>query len=164
MMQALKKLILGCCLLAVAGCGFHLRGAASLPESLNTIYVQGVNLHQGFGLSLKRALTRNGVTVLEDYQQGASVLTILQHRVDQRVLSVGSDAKVSEYEIQGLLTYKVTDGQGQILADVDSIEASTDYVFDQDAVLGKGEELRQLTEQINQQMLSNMLRRLEALK
>ena len=81
-------------LLVIAGCGFHLRGTATIPASLQIMYVQGVNMQQGLGLELKRALTRNDVTVRNDYQQSTAVLTILDNRFQRRVLSVGSDAKV----------------------------------------------------------------------
>jgi LPS-assembly lipoprotein len=151
-------------LLVIAGCGFHLRGTATIPASLYTLYVQGVNMQQGLGHELKRALTRNGVTVRNDYQQGTAVLTILDNRFQRRVLSVGSDAKVSEYELHGIVTFKVSDGDGKVLADSQTVEARRDYQFDQNQVLGKDEEERLLKEQLNQQLVQSILRRLSVLK
>ncbi|MDQ7072533.1 MAG: LPS assembly lipoprotein LptE [Gammaproteobacteria bacterium] len=150
-------------LLVIAGCGFHLRGSATLPVSLQTMYVQGVNMKQGLGLELKRGLTRNGVTVRNEYQQGTAVLTILDNRFQRRVLSVGSDAKVSEYELHGSVTFKVSDGDGKVLADSQTVEARRDYQFDQNQVLGKDEEERLLKEQLNQQLVQSILRRLSVL-
>jgi LPS-assembly lipoprotein len=150
-------------LLIIAGCGFHLRGTATIPASLQTLYVQGVNMQQGLGLELKRTLTRNGVTVRNDYQQGTAVLTILDNRFQRRVLSVGSDAKVSEYELHGIVTFKVSDGDGKVLADSQTVEARRDYQFDQNQVLGKDEEERLLKEQLNQQLVQSILRRLSVL-
>lgn len=149
--------------LVIAGCGFHLRGTATIPASLQTLYVQGVNMQQGLGLELKRALTRNGVTVRNDYQQGTAVLTILDNRFQRRVLSVGSDAKVSEYELHGTVTFKVSDDEGKVLADSQTVEARRDYQFDQNQVLGKDEEERLLKEQLNQQLVQSILRRLSVL-
>ena len=149
--------------LVIAGCGFHLRGTATIPASLQTLYVQGVNMQQGLGLELKRGLTRNGVTVLSNYQQGSAVLTILDSKFQRRVLSVGSDAKVSEYELHGTVTFKVSDGEGKVLADSQTVEAQRDYQFDQNQVLGKDEEERLLKEQLNQQLVQSILRRLSVL-
>jgi len=149
--------------LVIAGCGFHLRGTATIPASLQTLYVQGVNMQQGLGLELKRGLTRNGVTVLSDYQQGSAVLTILDSKFERRVLSVGSDAKVSEYELHGIVNFKVSDGDGKVLADSQTVEAQRDYQFDQNQVLGKDEEERLLKEQLNQQLVQSILRRLSVL-
>lgn len=163
MKRYLLNIVVGFTLLAVAGCGFQLRGSANIPASLQTMYVQGVNMQQGLGLELKRGLTRNGVTVLSDYQQDNAVLTILDNKFERRVLSVGSDAKVSEYELHGIVTFKVSDGEGKVLADSQTVEALRDYQFDQNQVLGKDEEERLLKEQLNQQLVQSILRRLSVL-
>jgi len=163
MKRYLLNIVVGFTLLAVAGCGFQLRGSANIPASLQTMYVQGVNMQQGLGLELKRGLTRNGVTVINDYQQDSAVLTILDNKFERRVLSVGSDAKVSEYELHGIVTFKVSDGEGKVLADSQTVEALRDYQFDQNQVLGKDEEERLLKEQLNQQLVQSILRRLSVL-
>ena len=124
-------------LLIIAGCGFHLRGAVNLPESIKTMYVQGLNLQRGVGLTLKRHLISNGIVVVEDYQKGNAVLDILENKYERRVLSVGSSAKVSEYELYGRITFKVTDGSGAVLTEEQSVEAQKDYQFNQDEV-GRG--------------------------
>ncbi len=49
MKRYLAKLFIGFSLLAITACGFHLRGSADLPMSLQTMYVQGVNMQQGLG-------------------------------------------------------------------------------------------------------------------
>ncbi|MDH5357217.1 MAG: LPS assembly lipoprotein LptE [Gammaproteobacteria bacterium] len=164
MNRSLLSVFVGLSLFLLASCGFHLRGSATLPDSLKTMYVQGVNLQQGLGLELKRTLTRNGVTVVSDYQQGTAVLTVTENKVERRVLSVGSDAKVSEYGLHGLITFNVSDGQGQVLTKSQQVEAQRDYRFDQEQVLGKDEEERLLREQLDQQLVQGILRRLSALK
>ena len=163
MKRYLQRLFIGLSLMAVAGCGFHLRGTANIPVSLQIMYVQGVSMQQGLGLELKRGLTRNGVTVINGYQEGRAVLTILSNKFERRVLSVGSDAKVSEYELNGIVTFKVSDGEGKVLSDSQTVEAQRDYQFDQDQVLGKDEEERLLQEQLNQQLVQSILRRLSVL-
>ncbi|MDT8370496.1 MAG: LPS assembly lipoprotein LptE [Gammaproteobacteria bacterium] len=150
--------------LAVVGCGFHLRGAADLPANLKTMYIQGTDIQQDFGLALKRALSANGVTVLTDYQQGSAVLTVLENKTERRVLSVGTDAKVSEYGLHGSVRFKVSDDQGQVILDQQSVEAQRDYQFNQDQVLASGNEESALREQLNQQLAQSVLRRLSVLK
>ena len=151
-------------LLIIAGCGFHLRGAVNLPESIKTMYVQGLNLQRGVGLTLKRHLISNGIVVVEDYQKGNAVLDILENKYERRVLSVGSSAKVSEYELYGRITFKVTDGSGAVLTEEQSVEAQKDYQFNQDEVLGAGEEESVLREELEQRLVRSIMRRLEAIK
>ena len=151
-------------LIVLARCGFHLRGSADLVDSLKVMYIQGVNLKQGLGLELKRNLTRNDVSVLANYQEGSAVLTIVENKVERRVLSVGSDAKVSEYELFGTVKFNISDKNGQLLAENQQVEARRDYQFDQDQVLGKEEEEHLLREQLNQQLAQSIVRYLSALK
>jgi len=164
MKRSLTQVLLSFMLVTLVGCGFHLRGAADIPDSLKTIYVQGVDLNSGLGRELKLALTRNDVNVVTSYQDDAAVLTILENSIERRVLSVGSDAKVSEYELFGTAKFTIVDSQGQALAEQQEVHAIRDLQFDQDQVLGKVEEAQALREQINQQMVQSILTRLSVLK
>jgi LPS-assembly lipoprotein len=161
---SLSHVLLSFMLVVLVGCGFHLRGAADIPDTLKTMYVQGVDLNSGLGRELKLALTRNGVNVVTSYQDDAAVLTIIENSIERRVLSVGSDAKVSEYELFGTAKFTIVDSQGQALAEQQEVHASRDLQFDQDQVLGKVEEAQLLREQINQQMVQSILTRLSVLK
>jgi LPS-assembly lipoprotein len=164
MSRYLSHGILGFMLIVLAGCGFHLRGAADLPSHLKSMYVQGVDTQRDFGLALKRALKSNDVMVLDAYQTGAAVLTIVDNSFERQVLSVGSDAKVSEYELLGRVTFKVSDDKGNLMLSEQTIEAQRDYQFDQNQVLASDNQERALREQLNQQLAQSILRRLSALK
>ena len=164
MNRALLNSFVGLLLVVIAGCGFHLRGAATLPDSLKLMYVQGINLQRGLGLELKRSLESNDVTVINDYQEGSAVLTILDNNYERRVLSVGSDAKVSEYQLYGSLQLKVTDNTNQVVIESDKVEALRDYRFDQEQVLASDQEEALLRQELNQQLVQGVLRRLSALK
>lgn len=164
MSRSLFNVFMGLLFVAIAGCGFHLRGAANLPDSLKQIYVQGINLKQGLGLTLQRGLKQNGVDVVSDYQKESAVLTILDNRFERRVLSVGSNAKVSEYELYGLLKFKITDGEGKLIVEPQTLEAIRNYQFDQTQVLSSDSEEALLRENLNQQLVQSLLRRLSAVK
>ena len=165
MMRYLSNLMMTVMLLSLVGCGFQLRGSADLASGLKTMYLQGIDLTQGVGKSLKRGLAFNGVDVVELYQDGAAILTVLDHKVDRRVLSVsGGNAKVSEYQLHGVMTYQVTDDKGVLLSKPQTIEAFRDYRFDENQVLAKAEEEQQLREDLEQQLVQTLLRRLSAIK
>ncbi len=164
MKRYLSNTVVIVALMIIAGCGFQLRGAVELPESIKTMYVQGLNLQRGIGRTLKRHLVSNGIVVMDDYQKGNAVLDILENKTERRVLSVGSNAKVREYELYGRLTFKVTDGSGNVLAEEQSVEAQQDYQFNQDEVLATGEEENALREELEQRLVRSLMRRLEAIK
>ena len=164
MNRTLIQVFLGFVLLTLAGCGFQLRGTATVPEHLKTMYIQGIDLQQDLGRELKRGLQGNDVLVLDSYQQGSAILTVLDNTFERRVLSVGSDAKVSEYDLYRSLTYKITDENGQVLSADQKLIAQRDYQFDQDKVLASEQEEAELRKQLNQQLVQSVLRRLTALK
>ena len=164
MSRSLLNVFIGLLLVAIAGCGFQLRGAVPLPDSMKLMYVQGINVQQGLGLALKRGLKQNGIQVVNDYEKDSAILTVLENKFERRVLSVGNNAKVSEYELYGALTFKVTDGQGKLLVEPEQLEAIRDYQFDQTQVLSSDGEEAILHEQLNQQLVDSLLRRLSAVK
>ncbi|HCD06259.1 MULTISPECIES: LPS assembly lipoprotein LptE [unclassified Methylophaga] len=159
----LKKLVIAVLCTMVAACGFQLRGAADLPESIQTMHIQGISMREGLGLELKRTLRRNGINVIDDYSEGAAVLSFLKNRYERRVLSVGGNAKVSEYELILEVTFQLTDKQQNKLIDNESLEARRDYQFDQEQVLGRDGEERLLREEMDKQVSQAILRRLAAL-
>lgn len=164
MTRSLSSVFVIFMLIVLAGCGFHLRGEAIIPDSLKVIYIQGVEMNRDLGRELKQSLTRNGVIVVSDYQQDSAILTIVEYKVDRRVLSVGSDAKVNEVELYGFAEFKVIDAEGQVLSDQQRVEARRDLQFDQNQVIGTTEEARLLRQQLDQQLVQSILRRLAAIK
>lgn len=156
---------IGLLLITLAGCGFQLRGHASVPEALKTLYIQGVNTQQDhFGLQLKREMSRNGIRVVDEYEEGAAIFTVLQNRFVRHVLSVGSDAKVREFELETWVVYQVTDENGELIGEKQRVEARRDYQFDRNQILAMDEQERVLREDLNKQMVQSILRRLSALK
>jgi len=164
MTRSLSSVFVIFMLLVLASCGFHLRGQATIPDHLKVIYIQGVEMNKNLGSELKKSLTRNGVTVVSESQKDSALLTIVEYKVDRRVLSVGSDAKVSEVELYGFVKFKVSDAQGRILSDEQKVEARRDFQFDQNQVIGTTEEGRSIRQQLDQQLVQSMLRRLAAIK
>lgn len=164
MSRSLLNVFVGLLLVAVVGCGFQLRGPVPLPDSLKVMYLQGINTQQSLGLALKRGLKQNGVLVVNDYEKNSAVLTVLENTFERRVLSVGNNAKVNEYELYRVLKFKVTDGDGKVLVEPQRLEAIRDYQFDQTQVLSSDGEEAILHEELNQQLVQSLLRVISAVK
>jgi LPS-assembly lipoprotein len=92
------------------------------------------------------------------------VLKIIENKFNRRVLSVGSTAKVSEYELYALIRFSVLDAQGKTLAEGQSVEAQRDYQFNEGEVLGRESEEALLRDQLNKELVQSILRRLSAIK
>jgi len=164
MKRVVSNSVVAFLLMLIMGCGFHLRGAADLSDNLKVMHIEGVNLQRDIGLYLKRGLVSNGIIVVEQAQADSAVLKIIENKFDRRVLSVGSNAKVSEYELYALIRFSVMDAQGKTLAEGQSVEAQRDYQFDEGEVLGRESEEALLRDQLNQELVQSILRRLSAIK
>ena len=164
MKRVVSNSVVAFLLMLIMGCGFHLRGAADLSDNLKVMHIEGVNLQRDIGLYLKRGLVSNGIIVVEQAQADSAVLKIIENKFDRRVLSVGSNAKVSEYELYALIRFSVMDAQGKTLAEGQSVEAQRDYQFDEGEVLGRESEEALLRDQFNQELVQIILRRLSAIK
>ncbi len=164
MKRVVSNSVVAFLLMVMVGCGFHLRGAADLSDSLKTMYIEGVSLQRGMGLYLKRGLISNGIVVVEQPKQHAAILKIIDNQFDRRVLSVGSNAKISEYELYALIRFSVIDAEGNTLAAPQQVEAQRDYQFDENEVLGREAEEDLLRDELNKELVQSMLRRLSAIK
>ena len=145
-------------------CGFHLRGAASVPDTVKTIYIQGVNIRDEFGLHLKRNLTRNGITVVSDYREGAALMSFTRNRLERRVMTVGvQTAEVAEYELILEVEFDVSDANQNKLIENEFFEARRDYQFDPQQMLGRDSEEELLRQEMYEQLSQAILRRLSVL-
>ena len=151
-------------LMLLIGCGFHLRGAIDYSDSLKSMYVEGISLQRGIGLYLKRGLKSNGIEVLDTYQKGSAVLKVTETKHDRRVLSVGSSAKISEYELYSSISFSLTDSHGKILAGPQQVHAQRDFQFNENQVLARESEEASLRQHLNKELVQGVLRGLSAIK
>lgn len=138
-------------------------GSGEIPAELELIYVQGVNLQRDLGLELRRSLTRNGFTVVDSYQEGAAVLSIIANNFERRVLSVSASGKVNEYELERHIVIQLVDANSTMLIDSERFESRRELQFDPDEVIGIDEEQRMLEAQMYQQLVQSIMRRLSVL-
>lgn len=150
-------------ILMLAACGFQLRGAADLPASLQTMHIQGISLRSELGIELKQTLERNGIRIVEAYEEGVALFSIKQNRFTRQVLSVGADGRANEYELTQVLVVRVTDAEEGVRMEDERFEARRDYQYDPIQVLGREDEERLLREDMNKQLSQAILRRLDAL-
>ena len=102
-----RCLIVSALALALAGCGFHLRGQATLP--FNTLYVQAAPLSP-FALQLKRAVQSGSLTkIIDRPEQAEAILQILQELQEKEILSLGAGGRVREFQLRYRVQFRLTD-------------------------------------------------------
>ena len=134
-------------LLVVAGCGFQLRGMATVPPEMARTYIETSDPRSLFYRRLRENLRTAGVEVVESIADAGAVFSIVSDDTGQRVLSVSARNVPTEFEVYYTVTYGLQAGQ-QILLPVRSQTLTRDYTWDETLVLGKEKEEQLLREAI----------------
>ena len=162
----LRRLSLAVCAvaaLALAGCGFHLRKEANLPASMKQVHIQISDPSSPLAKDLAKALPRSGTEVVDTVAPGVAVMNISANAFSTDVLSVGGNARATEYSLRYHVEFEVQDAGGTALLPKQTIELSRDFTFDASQALGVAAEVDLLTQELQRDMTQTILRRLEAI-
>jgi len=148
--------------LLLAGCGFHLRGTATLP--FNTLYVQAPPLSP-FALQLKRAVQAGSSTkVIERADQAEAILQILTEVPEKEILSLGGGGRVREFQLRYRVQFRLTDAQNREHIPATEIILKRDYSFNDEQVLSKESEEALLYRDMRTDAVYQLVRRLQTAK
>ena len=84
--------------------------------------------------------------------------------LDRRVLAVGTAGGVEEYELQYQVDMTPKSPDGKVLQETDNVDLSTDYQYDDTALLAKSEEQEQHINDMRESAVREMLRHLQRVK
>jgi len=145
--------------LALAGCGFHLRGTAQIP--FETIYIPGAT---PLAVELRRNVTASSGTRLADAPKNAqAVLAFTAEAREKVILSFTSAGKVNEYRLRYRVGFRVTDPNGaQVFLPSSEILLTRDMTFNDQQVIAKENEEALLYRDMQTDMVQQIMRRLAA--
>jgi LPS-assembly lipoprotein len=149
-------------LVMATGCGFQLRGQASLPSAMDTTWLAVPDATSEFARELALLLRGNGVTLADAPGQEAAELRILEERITRRALTISGDARVREFEVVFDLRFSLTAADGEVLLPPESLRLERDFQFDEQEILGAATEEELLREDLRRSMAAALIRRLEA--
>lgn len=151
-------------MLALAGCGFELRGQFTIPDELEPIHISSEGGSR-VADELRRMLISNDVRLVDEPEEARSEIAILGENRQRRVLTVNPDtAQVDEYELRYTTNWilRETDEDQRPLLGRETIESLRDYAYDSTAVLAKESEQEILIENMQQDAALRILYRLQA--
>ena len=162
-MRAIFRLTFLTMLIAlVAGCGFQLRGAYSLPYESLFVAVADTSL---VGANLKRAIRASGSTRLADTAADAQATFLpTAEAKDPVVLSYSSSGRVREKRLRYLYGYRIVDSKGRDLVLPGQVELSRDLTYADSDVLAKTQEEDLLWRDMETDLVQQLMRRLAAAK
>lgn len=146
----------------VAGCGFQLRGAYSLPYE--SLYVSGADYSPVIA-GLKRAIRASGSARLADTAQDAQATFVPTiESKDTVTLSYSSSGRAREKRLRYLYGYRVIDGKGRDLVLPSQVELYRDLTYADSDVLAKTQEEELLWRDMESDLVQQLMRRLAATK
>jgi LPS-assembly lipoprotein len=148
--------------LVLSACGFHLRSAVELPPVLQDTYLESKTPYTGMARALRTQLERSGANVLESREHASAVLTVVRERAENRVLSVGSRGKATEYELVDEITFSLSDAAGKVLVEPQTVRVTRDLVFDPNELLGKLSEAESYHVEMRDSLARQVLMRIDA--
>lgn len=147
--------------LALAACGFHLRGNAQLPASMQRVHLD-ISGNQDLQRRLARALQISGVTVEDVAGPGIAELRVPVAAFSTETVSAGGYSRISEFAVRYQVQFEVTDAAGQVLVPSQRIDMSREYSYDATNTVGNSSQVQEIQRSLNDDMVQSILFRLQA--
>lgn len=161
-LHQLMRMVFLCVLsVSLSACGFKLRGAVDLPADLQKIYIVG-SVSSDLVLDLKDSL-QYSAEVVNQQADADAILNIVQEDSKNRTLSVDSNGRIREAELQYSVTYNVKKTNGDTVIENETLLLARDYINDENDVIGRTNESNIITRDLKRDAAQQILRRLHAL-
>ncbi|WP_273438531.1 LPS assembly lipoprotein LptE [Sedimenticola selenatireducens] len=154
--------LLSLTLLLLQGCGFQLRGSVALPSNIGPVYIQGLGEYDELRRELSQILSFSDIALATESKGAASTLKIDNRSSDRRVLSVDGNGNVAEYELHEGARFALIAADGTALVEPQMVNTITTYMNSETQVLGKQQEEGTLRRDLQRDLASQIMRRLQA--
>lgn len=149
------------CLLALGACGFHLKAATPLP--FHQIYTN-INLDSAFGARLERIVSANSPNTRFIRERSEADVYLHQISENQRLrqLSIDTEGRVEEYELNLDFTFELLDPAGHVLLAPTTLHSIRELPYNDRIVQAKESEITRTFKDMRQSLIDQILRRLSA--
>jgi LPS-assembly lipoprotein len=149
--------------LALAGCGFKMRGVQELPfKSI------ALNLPPSspLGIELARSIrTGTHTEVVTDPQKAGAIFDLLaEARGEHTNVLVNGQGRVTDYTLRYRLRFRVRDSKNREMIEATDLQVSRDITFNDSQRLSKESEEALLIRDMQSDLVQQLLRRLAAAK
>ena len=147
--------------LAVAGCGFHLRGDTAFAFS--SIYVNAPS-SPPMSVELTRTLSSSNTKVVDAATSAEVVLDVPVVVDDKDVLSLSSGGAVREYQLVKRVAFRLHDKDGLDWMPAGEIVVRRSYTFNVTQVLARDLQEQRLLREMQTDAVQQLMRRLATAK
>ena len=145
---------------ALSGCGFHLRGEATLP--FERLYLPGAS---PLVVELRRNVVARTRTKLTASESDAQAILGFTHEAREKViLSFNTSGLVREYQLRYRVGFRLYDAKGRNYIPPNEIQLTREVSFNEGQVLAKESEEALLYADMQSDMVQQIIRQLVAAK
>jgi LPS-assembly lipoprotein len=160
--------------LALAGCGFHLRDKLALPADTPPVQVMSTTPYSELVTILERNLRNAGASVAPRPERNAPAsgattpeakvarLDILSERWGDLPIAIDEQGRAQEFSLRyaTIFTFRLADGRELVPQQV--VELSRDYVSPPEDATGTSTEREILADELRREMAASILRRIDS--
>ena len=159
-----RRLLAALPVLALAGCGFQLRGTKSGNLPYKTMFI-ALPETADVRIWLERYINAAGSSeIVNDASLADATFQQLGDNRTQTILSVNAQGRVREYRLQLTYSFRLINAKGQVLVPPNEISLSRDITFDDSNVLAKDLEANLLWRDMTNDLVNQIMRRLSIIK
>ena len=149
--------------LCLTACGFHLRGALTLPPDLGPVRVVARDPYSPLAESLAVALEQAGATSApEGATEGVATLRIRLEKWGSTPISIDQFGRAQEYTLRYAVMFSLDKADGTNLVPQQTVELARDYVSVPTRSTGTEGERELLAREMQREMTASILRRIDA--
>ncbi len=158
-----RRAILGAVLaVPLAGCGFQLRGAQTLP--IDRLYL-ALPVNSPLAAEISRVVrSSTNARVVTERKEAQAVFELLGESREREVLSINAQGRAREYQLRLLTSFRVTDPNGLELIAPTTLTARRDISFNESDLLAKESEEALLYRDMQSDLVRQMVTRLQGIR
>lgn len=149
--------------IGLAGCGFRLAGAVTLPATLDIIELETSGFNRRERALLTDRLQRSGSRVAENTDPGAHRLSVRLLQVDDRRLVTSASTGRNVVRLERSLVFSLRAADGEILVADTRLVQQTDFRIDDDNLLASTEDRENALADLENGLFDQLIRRLARL-
>ncbi len=149
--------------IGLAGCGFRLAGAVTLPAALDIIDLETSGFNRRERALLTDRLQRSGSRVAENADPGAHRLSVRLLQVDDRRLVTSASTGRNVVRLERSLVFSLRAADGEILVADTRLVQQTDFRIDDDNLLASTEDRENALADLENGLFDQLIRRLARL-
>lgn len=156
---SLRVFVAALLLVALAGCGFHLRGVQSGVAGLH-VYVDSKTPYGEFEQVLADSIRQADMVIGPSALEAGMVVQLRDERMTRRVQTVNTTGRAADYELILTVEYALAAPDAVTDSATRKLDSRREYNFDNAELLGKAEEEALLVQEMRRDIAARLLRQI----